>query len=358
MRKNNTSFEKFFSLKSIKHENIKFIKEGDLIKNYKLIHFFTFKMLRLTILLIVIALISFLMIHFSPIDPVSSYLEGIAVSPEKMIILQRYWGVNLTLNERIINWITSLLQFDLGISLIYRRPVIDVIREKFTASLILMTVSWLISGIVGFILGIIAGAKRGSLTDKLIKTYCYILQSSPSFWIALILMIIFSVYLKLFPFGLAVPVGVIANEVTIWEWLYRLILPTITLSIIGIASIALYTRDRIINIENSDYFLFAKARGESRRYIILKHGIRNVLLPALTLQFLSFNELFGGTILIEQVFSYPGIGQATVAAGLKSDVSLLLGIVLISTIFVFVGNMLADISYKYVDVRMRDDNND
>ena len=127
--------------------------------------------------------------------------------------------------------------------------------------------------------------------------------------------------------------------------------------VIGIASIALYTRDRIINIENSDYFLFAKARGESRRYIILKHGIRNVLLPALTLQFLSFNELFGGTILIEQVFSYPGIGQATVAVGLKSDVSLLLGIVLISTIFVFVGNMLADISYKYVDVRMRDDNN-
>ena len=103
-------------------------------------------MLRLTILLIVIALISFLMIHFSPIDPVSSYLEGIAVSPEKMIILQSYWGVYLTLNERIINWITSLLQFDLGISLIYRRPVIDVIREKFTASLILMTVSWLISG--------------------------------------------------------------------------------------------------------------------------------------------------------------------------------------------------------------------
>jgi peptide/nickel transport system permease protein len=152
---------------------------------------------------------------------------------------------------------------------------------------------------------------------------------------------------------LAVPVGTMAHEVTLWDWLIRLILPAFTLSIVGIASIALYTRDMLVNILNSDYFIFARARGENHWSIILRHGIRNVLLPAITLQFMSFSELFGGAVLVEQIFSYPGIGQATVAAGLRSDVPLLLGIVIVSTIFVFCGNTIADLLYKYVDPRMR-----
>ena len=102
----------------------------------------------------------------------------------------------------------------------------------------------------------------------------------------------------------------------------------------------------------------AQARGESFWGIIKNHGIRNILLPAISIQFLSFNELFGGTILVEQVFAYPGIGQATVAAGLRSDVPLLLGIVIISAIFVFTGNLIADIIYKYVDPRLRGDDDD
>jgi len=171
-------------------------------------------------------------------------------------------------------------------------------------------------------------------------------------------MMIFSVWLGWFPSGLAVPVGVMADQVTLGEWLHRLILPAFTLSIVGISSIALFTRDRLVNIENSDYFLFAEARGESHWSIILRHGVRNVLLPAITLQFMSFSELFGGAVLVEQVFSYPGIGQATIAAGLRSDVPLFLGIVLISTIFVFVGNALADVLYKFVDPRLRGDDDD
>ena len=241
----------------------------------------------------------------------------------------------------------------MGFSLIYRVPVTEVIISKFTSSLILMLSSWVISGFVGFGLGVLAGAKEGTWIDKVIKTYCYILQSSPTFWIGLVLLMFFSVYLGWFPIGLSVPIGQLSDTVTIWEWLDRLILPAITLSIVGIASITMYTRDKLINVKKSDYFLFAQARGESFWGIIKNHGIRNILLPAISIQFLSFNELFCGTILVEQVFAYPGIGQATVSAGLRSDVPLLLGIVIVSTIFVFVGNMLADIIYKYVDPRLR-----
>ncbi|MBE6493898.1 MAG: ABC transporter permease [Methanosphaera stadtmanae] len=317
--------------------------------------FLGYKLVRLLILLTVIAAISFIMIDLSPIDPVRAYLGEMSNAPEQIEKLSAYWGVGVPIQDKIVGWLEDIVQLKLGTSLIYRIPVTQVIMEKFTASLVLMAVSWVISGIVGFSLGIISGAKRGTWIDKIIKTYCYILQSSPAFWIALIVLIIFSVWLNWFPIGLAVPVGVMAENVTFWEWLHRLILPAFTLSIVGISSIALYTRDRLVNIENSDFFLFAKSRGEKHWSIIIKHGIRNVILPAITLQFLSFSELFGGAVLVEQVFSYPGIGQATIEAGLRSDVPLLLGIVLVSTIFVFVGNTIADILYKYVDPRMRGD---
>ena len=165
---------------------------------------------------------------------------------------------------------------------------------------------------------------------------------------------IFAVQLRWFPTGLGVPVGELSENVSFFDWVYRLILPAITLSVIGIAQIAMFTRDKLINVMSSDFILFAKARGESGWNLIRRHGIKNILLPAITLQFLSFNELFGGTVLVEQVFSYPGIGRATVAAGLRSDVPLLLGIVLFSTIFVFFGNMIADIIYNFVDPRIKE----
>jgi peptide/nickel transport system permease protein len=294
------------------------------------------------------------MVEISPINPVKSYAAEMGASAQQIAALSAYWQVDVPLGEKVINWLTDLFQLNLGISLIFRRPVVDVIVEKFTASLFLMLVSWIISGIVGFGLGILAGANPGSLADRAVKTYCYILQCAPSFWIGLIIMLIFSVYLGWFPVGLAVPVGTMAHDVTLGDWLIRLILPAFTLSIVGIASIALYTRDRLVNILNSDYFIFARARGENHWSIILRHGIRNVLLPAITLQFMSFSELFGGAVLVEQVFSYPGIGQTAVAAGLQNDVPLFLGIVIFSAIFVFVGNLLADISYYFIDPRIKE----
>ncbi|MDO5825357.1 MAG: ABC transporter permease [Methanosphaera sp.] len=323
------------------------------INTKKLTKFLGLKAVRLLILLIVVAAISFIMIQLSPIDPVRAYLGQRIVSQEQLAIMGEYWGTNLTLTERVMGWLSTLASGSMGFSLIYRVPVTEVIFQKFTASLTLMAVSWIISAFVGFGLGIVAGAKEGTLTDKAIKTYCYILQSSPTFWIGLVFLMVFSVYLGWFPIGLSVPIGQLSDTVTFWQWLDRLILPAITLSVVGIASITMYTRDKLINVKKSDYFLFAQARGESFWGIIKNHGIRNVLLPAITLQFLSFNELFGGTILVEQVFSYPGIGQATVAAGLRSDVPLLLGIVLISAVFVFTGNFIADLIYQYVDPRIR-----
>ena len=155
------------------------------INSKNLAKFLGYKAIRLLILIIVIAAISFIMIQLSPIDPVKAYLGQRIVSQEQLAIMGEYWGTNLSLGERVLGWLQTLASGSMGFSLIYRVPVTEVIMQKFTASLTLMIVSWIISGIVGFGLGVIAGAKEGSLADKAIKTYCYILQSTPTFWIGL-----------------------------------------------------------------------------------------------------------------------------------------------------------------------------
>lgn len=323
-----------------------------------LLKFLGKKIVRFFILLVFVILLSFVLIDLSPINPVKTYISNVIISADQIAKLEAYWGVNEPITTKMFNWLGNVLQGDLGTSLIFRVPVIDVIKERFAASLVLMLTSWIFSGVLGFLLGIIAGFKKDTIIDKAIKVYCYILQSAPTFWVALLMLMIFSIYLGWFPSGLAVPIGSLSENVTFWEWLNRLILPMVTLSIVGVASITLFTRDKLIEVMNSDYFLFAKARGESGWNLITRHGIRNVLLPAITLQFLGFSELFGGAVLVEQIFTYPGIGQAAVSAGLRSDVPLLLGIVIFSAIFVYCGNLIADIVYNFVDPRIKEGEDD
>lgn len=239
--------------------------------------------------------------------------------------------------------------------MIYRQPVADIIQERFMNSVALMAVAWILSGIIGFTLGVVAAMRRDSKLDRLICWYCYTLASTPVFWIALLLLMVFGVWLGWLPVGLGVPAGMSADQVTWGDRAIHMILPALTLSLTGVASIALHTRQKLTDVLESDYILFARARGERGFQLFRRHGFRHVVLPAITLQFASFSELFGGAVLAEQVFSYPGLGQATVQAGLRGDVPLLLGLVMCSAIFVFTGNMVADILYRMIDPRMKEE---
>ena len=313
------------------------------------------KSIRLAMLMIALCALSFWLVSHSPIDPVQAYIgaDMMKVGPEQRAEIAEYWGLNAPPAERFMRWGSAFLHGDFGTSMVFRRPVIDVILERFSASLVLMGAAWVFSGLFGFVLGIIAGARPGTWVDRFIKWYCLTLASTPTFWLGLLLLIVFAVWLGWAPVGLGVPIGVLAEEVTLGDRLRHLILPAITLSIIGVANVALHTRQKLINVLASDYVLFARANGKSESEILWQHGLRNVAFPAITLQFASLSELFGGSILAEQVFSYPGLGQATVEAGLRGDVPLLLGIVVFSALFVFTGNLMADIIYRFVDPRIR-----
>lgn len=311
---------------------------------------------RMVTLLGAICFISFLLVKNSPIDPIQAYIgaDMLKVSPEQRAKIAEYWGLDQPVMVQILHWGSAVVTGDLGISMIYRRPVINVIGERFLNSLALMLSAWVLSGVIGFVTGVIAAMKKGTWIDRLIKWYCFTLASTPTFWMGLLILIVFAVWLGWFPVGMGVPAGVLAENVTLLDRIRHLVLPVLTLSMVGIANVALHTRLKLIDVLGSDYVLFARARGEQGFVLFWRHGLRNVALPAITLQFAAFSELFGGAVLAEQVFSYPGLGQATVEAGLRGDIPLLLGIVIFTTLFVFIGNLLADISYYVLDPRTRE----
>ena len=312
--------------------------------------------IKIITLLLAVSIVSFTLVSISPIDPVQQYLLGLgtAVSPEKRAELEQYWGVDKPPVERYMIWLNELLHGNMGESSIYRRPVAQIIAERFVNSFALMLCAWILAGLIGFALGCVMGMYHDRMPDKILKKICYVLSSVPTFWLGLLLLLIFSVWLGWFPIGFSSPIGVTSGNVTIRQKLHHLILPAFTLSLMSFSNIALHTRQKLIDVLNSEYVLFARARGEGKWTVLRRHGLRNILLPALTLQFASFAELFGGSVLAENVFSYPGLGSAVSAAGLQGDVPLLLGITLFSALFVCVGNMIADVLYCVIDPRIRE----
>lgn len=313
-------------------------------------------LIRMILLLFGVSVAAFILVSVSPIDPLQANVGQAALgsmSVEQIEKLQDYWGVGQPPLQRFLAWASDFFRGDMGISLLYRQPVLEVIKVKLANSLWLMCIAWVISGVVGFVLGIISGLKKDTWIDKLIKGYSLLIASTPAFWLALVLLMVFAVWLKVLPIGLSVPIGMEASGVTIGDKIQHAILPALTLSITGISNITLHTREKMIDIMESDYVLFARARGESTWSIVKNHGLRNVILPALTLQFGSISEIFGGSVLVEQIFSYPGLGQAAVTAGTGSDVPLLLGITVISAAIVFGGNLIANVLYGIVDPRIR-----
>lgn len=313
------------------------------------------RLLRILSLLLAVSVVTFLLAYLSPVDPVQQYTMGKgAVGSSQRAEIAEYWQMDAPPVKRYMNWLSSLLKGELGESVYFRQPVAEIIAGRFANTFALMAVSWVLSGIIGFSLGCIMGMREGSRLDRFLKRLCLILRSVPTFWIGLLFLLVFSVGAGWFPIGFSTPIGVESSGVSLGQRIHHLLLPAFTLSVVSFAGIAMHTRQKLIEVLGSDYVLFAKARGESRVTIMKRHGFRNILLPAVTLQFTTFSELFGGSVLAESVFSYQGLGAAAALAGVNSDVPLLLGIAMFSTLFVCFGNLIADVIGILLDPRIRE----
>lgn len=313
------------------------------------------ELLRMVFLLIAVSLVAFILITKAPIDPLVSYIgTNSTLSQEAKDEIAEYWGLNDPLPERFLTWAKNALHGDLGTSITYKKPVSKIIAERFSYSIWLMLLAWVFSGVLGFVIGILCGLYQGSVFDRIVKLFCLALKSAPTFWLGLLVVTLFSVRLGWFPIGMAAPMGKLASEVTLGDRIYHLVLPVFTLTIVSISEVVLYTRQKLVEIMHSDFILYARTRGENRRQLVMRHVLRNIALPAVTVQFASFSELFGGMALAENVFAYPGIGTATTAAALNADVPLLLGIAVFSALFVFTGNLIANLLYGIFDPRIRE----
>jgi peptide/nickel transport system permease protein len=312
--------------------------------------------LRGVTLLLAVSILSFTLANLSPINPETRYrLSHPGASDENVSRMREYWGIDEPPVERYLGWLSGILRGDWGTSTSYRQPVLSVIGVRFQASLALMMTAWTFSGLLGYGVGCLMGVFRNRMVDRIARRVCLFMCSVPTFWIGLVFLAVFAAALGWFPFGLAVPPGIPPEQVTVAQRIHHLILPALTLSFLSFANLSLHTREKLIDVYDSDFVLFARARGESDIEILFRHGIRNSVIPALTMQFGSFAELFGGSVFAETIFSYPGLGAAVSAAGSgASDMPLFLGIVLFSACFIFVGNLIANILTHVIDPRTRE----
>lgn len=314
------------------------------------------QLVRFILLMVAVSVVTFALVSASPIDPVQAntgQAAMLSMSAEKRAQLEERWGADEPFAERYTSWLEDVLHGDFGDSLRYNAPVVQVVADRLAGSALLLASAWVVSGVLGFVLGIVSGVCRGSVLDRVVRAYCYLLSATPTFWLAIVLLMVFAVYLGWFPVGFSVPIGASAATVSLADRLHHLALPAITLSVTGVANVALHTREKVVDVMGSPYVRFARTRGETTWTILRRHGMRNLMLPAITLQFTSVSEIVGGSVLVEQVFSYPGLGQATVTAGLGGDAPLLVGLALATAALVFAGNLIANLLYGVIDPRMR-----
>lgn len=299
--------------------------------------------LRLIVLLVLVAAGTFMLLSFSPVDPIRAYIGNdlLHVPPEQYARIAARWGLDQPLWERFGHWFIRVLQGDLGYSTLFNAPVASVIKERFATSFALLGGAWLLSGILGTAMGFVAGRYLNRWPDKAICRLSYLLSSLPTFWIGMLLLALFAVRWPVFPVCCAWEPGNSGDMATLAERLRHLVLPVCALSLLGLGQITLHTRESIASVMKSDFVRFARSQGD-KGWSLLRHQVlRHAITPALCLQFASLGELLGGALLAEKVFAYPGLGQATIDAGLRGDLPLLMGIVLFSTILVFIGNSLS-----------------
>lgn len=305
-------------------------------------------------LLIIMTLLSFSIMQLAPGDPASVYMDP-QMNLEDQAQLRENLGLNAPVMTQYWKWLTQVLRGNLGYSFTSGKPVSQLLAERLPATLILSCTGMVLIWLITLPLGLLSGAKKDSLFDQLTTYLSFIGMSLPTFWLGLILIIVFSLKLNLFPTsGYLDP---LLENATILQKtasiLYHMALPLLTILIGGIAGLTRYSRFAVLTILNQDFIKFAKSRGISKQRILFKHAFKNAALPLITLLGLSLPGLISGSYVIEYIFSWPGMGQLGIQAVFARDYPVLMGTILWSSLLIIIGNLLADISYQFIDPRLR-----
>ncbi|WP_433261270.1 ABC transporter permease [Micromonospora vinacea] len=289
----------------------------------------------------------------SPVDPAKQYAGAAAftASEENLAQLRANWGVDDPLPVQYLRWISNLVQGDLGWSTSRHEPVASVLTARAGWTLLLIGVALALVLVASLLLGALAAYRRGGLFDRALRTAAYGVQAMPVFWLGLAAIAVFALALGWLPAG-----GLTDVTATSTSWsdvAHHLILPVGVLAVSQAPWFVLFVRDAVAESMRDDHVLAARARGLPGRTVLFGHALRTALLPFLTLVGTHLPELVGGAVLVETVFSLPGLGAVTVAAALGSDFPLLAAITLVTTAVVLAANLATDLAYAAADPRVR-----
>jgi len=317
------------------------------------------RLLQMVPLILGITLVTFGIINLVPGSPVSALeanLRGNSrVRQQEIERIKRSLGLDQPLHVRYFVWVGNVLRGDLGISLRNHNPVTRQIAQKLPNTLLLMTSSFLISFLIAIPIGVYAATRRGGVFDNTSNAVAVAGYSIPAFWLALMLILLFAIKFK--EWGLpSLPAGG-ATDVRggggLLDRLEHLILPCFTLAFVQIAYWTRFVRSQMLEVLGQDFVRTARAKGLREGLVVYRHALRNAVLPLVTLVGLTIPELFGGALLIEQIFTYPGMGQLAYAAAIDKDYPLVMGTVLIASVLVILGNLFADVAYALIDPRVQ-----
>lgn len=294
------------------------------------------RLLQIVPLILGISVVSFLVMHLAPGDPTALFIDP-NISPEELLRVKANWGLDQPLFVQYFKWLFNAMKLDFGTSYLSGQPVILEMAQRIPNTVLLMGISFVLTLLIAIPLGVISAVKKNSFFDNFVTFFSFAGMAIPSFWLGLMLMLLFSVKLQLFP-----TTG-------------NIVLPVLTMTIGSLAGITRYQRSSMLEVLNQDFVKVLRAKGLSEKAVIFKHALRNALIPIITLIGLSIPDLFSGAFIIETVFSWPGMGRLGVQAIFSRNYPMIMGIVVFSSLLIVLGNLFADIGYAISDPRIRYD---
>jgi len=314
------------------------------------------RLLQIIPILLGITIISFAVIHLAPGKPTDLMMQlNPKIEYEAREKLERIYGLDKPLYVQYFNWLKKLSKLDFGKSFVDNRPVIDKVLERLPVTLLINSLAMALILILAIPIGIKSAVERGSFFDKVTTVLVFIGFAAPSFWLALLLMSFFGVRLGILPVSGIVSIDF--ENLTLshkaLDLLRHLILPVSVASIGGIAGFSRYMRQSMLGVISQDYIRTARAKGLPERTVIYKHALRNALLPIITVLGLSIPALISGSVILETIFSIPGMGRLMVEAVFTRDYNVVMAGLVVSALLTLAGNLIADIAYVYADPRIR-----
>lgn len=298
---------------------------------------------------------TFLFAHLAPGDPVDMYLQPQRqVDPEVIERVRQDRGLDRPLHVQYANWLADSARGDFGESFLLHRPVRDLLAETAPYTLVLILAALLVDALLGISLGIVSAVRRGTRLDRAVTMGSLVLYAMPGFWLALMLVLLFSVQLGWFPTSQATSLDYsdLSAFGKVLDRLWHLVLPVTVLGVAGAGATARYMRGRLLDVLGEEYITAARARGFRGWTIVRRHALKNAMIPIITIYGMSLPLMLGAATIVETIFAWPGMGRLTVDAVLGRDYPVILATTMVAAVLTVLGSLLADVGYAVVDPRV------